>query len=226
MRGRGVRTLGPRSQSLECAVFAASSPVIRTALEFVQSSLDAFIVEREQDASYPKGSVDLKSIVHPNGTIDITDTSHVTIMLVGVDEERREGKRPQYIPTDGNQFLRLNAPVEIDLYLLFVASNKDYQTALRDLSDVLAFFQANPVFDATKFPALNATVTDPGKKPWQLITRLSFTLQSLTFEQLNNLWAMLGSKYIPSVVYRVKLLTIFETRSQEKAPAIVELGIR
>jgi len=51
-------------------------------------------------------------------------------------------------------------------------------------------------------------------------------LQSLTFEQLNNLWAMLGSKYIPSVVYRMKLLTIFETRSQEKAPAIVELGIR
>ena len=130
--------------------------MIRTALEFVKSSLDAYIVEREQDASYPKGSVDLKSIVHPNGTIDITDTSHVTIMLVGIDEERREGKRPQYIPTDDKQFLKLNPPVEIDLYLLFVASNKDYPTALRDLSDVLAFFQANPVFDATKFPALNA----------------------------------------------------------------------
>lgn len=201
--------------------------MIRTALEFIRLALDAYIVERERDASYPAGSsVDLKSIVHPNGTIDITDTSHVTIMLVGVDEERREGKRPQYIPTADNQLLKLNPPVEIDLYALFVAGNKDYPTALRDLSDVLAFFQANPVFDAARFPALNASVSDADKKPWQLVSRLSFSLLSLTFEQQNNLWAMLGSKYIPSVVYRMKMLTIFETRSQEKVPVIVELGIR
>ncbi len=200
--------------------------MIRTSLEFVRAALDAYLVERENDTSYPPGSVDLKSIVLPNGTIDITDTSHVTVMLVGLDEERREGKRPQYVPTDDKQLVKLNPPVEIDLCVLFVASNKDYPTALRDLSDVIAYFQANPVFDATKYPSLNASVDLPEKKPWQLITRLSFTLQSLTFEQQNNLWAMLGSKYIPSVVYRVKMLTVFETRAQEKVPAIAALGIR
>src|SRR5262245_45441481 len=95
--------------------------VIRTALEFVRATLEAYMVEREHD-SYTLGNVvDLKSIVLPNGTIDTTDTTHITLMMVGVDEERREGKRPQYLPTEDKQFLRLNPPLEVDLFLLFVA---------------------------------------------------------------------------------------------------------
>lgn len=199
--------------------------MIRTALEFVKKEVEAYIVAREQDPNYTLGNVvDLKSIVLPNGTINVTDTTHVTVMLVGIDEERREGKRPHYLPTDDKSFFRLNPPVELDLFVLFVAHNKDYETALRDLSDVVGFFQANPVFDATKYPALNASVSKPDEKPWQLIERLSFMLHSLTFEQQNNLWAMLGSKYIPSVVYRMKMLTFFETKSNDKVTAISELN--
>src|ERR1051325_1273607 len=200
--------------------------MIRTALEFVRKTLEVYMVEREND-TYTEGNVvDLKSIVLPNGTIDTTDTTHITVMLVGVDEERREGKRPQYIPTADKQFLRLNPPVEVDLVVLFVAHNKSYTAALRGLSDVLGFFQASPVFDATRYPALNASVTNADETPWRLISRLSFSLCSMTFEQQNNLWAMLGSKYMPSVVYRMKMLTVFETRGQEKVPAITELALR
>ncbi|NTW69481.1 MAG: DUF4255 domain-containing protein [Chlorobiaceae bacterium] len=199
--------------------------MIRTALEFIRKELESYMVMREQDQNYTAGNVvDLKSIVLPNGSINITDTTHVTVMLVGIDEERREGKRPCYIPTDDKQFFRLNPPVELDLLVLFVAHNKDYQTALRDLSDVAGFFQSNSVFDSSKYPSLNASVSNPDEKPWQMIDRLSFMLHSLTFEQQNNLWAMLGSKYIPSLVYRVKMLTIFETKSNEKLAAIEELN--
>ena len=75
--------------------------MIRTALEFIKKELESYIVTREQDSSYPAGSVvDLKSIVSPNGQVNVTDTTHVTLMLVGVDEERREGKRSHYIPTE------------------------------------------------------------------------------------------------------------------------------
>ncbi len=203
--------------------------MIRTALEFTRKALESYLVEREheQDSTYTIGNVvDLKSIVLPNGTLNVSDTTHVTIMMVGLDEERREGKRPQYLPTDDRQFMRLNPPVEIDLNVLFVAHSKDYDTALRDLSDVLGFFQANPVFDATRFPALNATVETPEQTPWRLVSRLSFTLSNLTFEQQNNLWAMLGAKYMPSVVYRMRMLTIFDTKGQEKVPAVTEVALR
>ncbi|MHA4806450.1 DUF4255 domain-containing protein [Flavitalea flava] len=200
--------------------------MIRTALEFIKKELDAYIVEREQDPpNYSIGNVvDLKPIVLPNGTLNITDTTHVTMQLVSLEEERREGKRPYYVPTADNKFLRLNPPVELDLIVLFAAHNSHYETALRDLSDVVSFFQANPVFDATRYPSLNASVTDPVNKPWQLIEKLFFHLINISFEAQNNLWAMLGGKYIPSAVYKIHMITVFETRSNEKAAAINEIN--
>jgi hypothetical protein len=201
--------------------------MIRTALEFLRKELEAYLVDREQDpAHYATGNVvDLKSIVLPNGNINVTDTTHVTIMLVGLEEERREGKRPVYVPAENNRdYYKLNPPIEIDLYLLFAAHNSDYETALRDLSSTIAFFQANPVFDEQRFPGLNASVKDPVNKPWQLVERLSFRLYSLSFEQQNNLWAMLGSKYIPSAVFKMSLLTVFDNRSKEKVAAITEIN--
>jgi hypothetical protein len=200
--------------------------MIRTALEFIRKELDAYIVDREQDpGNYALNNVvDLKPVYLPDGTYNLNNAMHITMMLIGVDEERREGKRPYYVPIENKQFMKLNPPIELDLSILFIAQSTNYQTALRDLSDVVAFFQVYNVFDESKFPALNADVSDPVNKPWQLIERLSFRLTSLTFEQQNNLWATLGGKYIPSVVYKANMLTVFDTRGKEAAPAITEMN--
>ncbi len=201
--------------------------MIRTALEFIKKELETYMVDREQDpVHYSAGNVvDLKPVALPNGNINITNTSHITLMITGVEEERREGKRPVYAPMEDKQFAKLNAPVEIDLYLLFAAHNSDYETSLRDLSSVLCFFQANPIFDTQRFPALNDGAKEPVTKPWQLIERLSFRLHNLSFEQQNNLWSMLGTKYIPNVMYKVNMMTVFETKAKEKAAPINELNI-
>src|SRR5438067_11989330 len=99
--------------------------MIRTALQFIQNELEAYMVNRENDpGSYKTGNdVDLKPIVLPNGNINITDSTHVTVMLVNIEEERREGKQAYYLPTPDKKYLKLNPPVEIDLFLLFVANN-------------------------------------------------------------------------------------------------------
>lgn len=194
-------------------------------MEFISAQLDAYMVERENDSAYTSSNVvDLTSITLPDGGINIDDSKHITAMIVGIDEERREGKRSYYIPTEDKQFMRLQAPVELDISILFCAHSSDYTTALRDLSDVVSFFQSNPVFDGQKYPSLNSSVTAPDMKPWQLIERLSFTLHSLSFEQQNNLWSMIGAKYMPSVVYKMKMLTIFEIRGKEKVQAINEIN--
>jgi hypothetical protein len=201
--------------------------MIRTALEFIKKELDAYIADREQDpALYGTGHiVDLKPVALPNGNVNITGTTHITLMLAGVDEEMREGKRPYFMPTDDKQFIKLNPPVELDLFLLFAAHNDHYETALRDLGSVISFFQANPVFTEQQFPGLNASVTDPVNKPWQLIERLSFKLYGLSFEHQFNLWSMLGTKYIPNVMYKVNMLTIFDNKGKEKAPSVTEFKI-
>lgn len=201
--------------------------MIRTTLEFIQKELEAYIVEREQDPPhYSKGKVvGLKSIIAPGGEVNLDDNFHITVMLVGLDEERREGKRPRFVEGEDKKIMKLNPPLELDLFILFVAHQSNYETALRDLSGVISFFQANSVFDELKYPSLNASVVDGETKPWRLIEKLIFNLYSLSFEQQNNLWAMLGSKYIPSVVYKMKMLTVFDTRSKEKISRITEIDI-
>lgn len=197
--------------------------MIRTALEFVKRELENYMVERDPDV-YRRGSVvDLKPLVNINGEIAVDNEKHITLMQVGVEEERREGKRPYLLPTDDKQFLRLNPPIDLTLYLLFAAHRTDYNTALRELSNVVSFFQSNAVFDEQKYPSLNSEA-NAVEKPWEVIERLGFRLYNLSFEQQNNLWSMLGAKYLPSVVYKMQLLTVFETRGKEKVPPVAELN--
>ena len=188
---------------------------------FITKATDNLVVDTACIALYVTGYI-LLGVGFMDLNID--ENAHITEMMVGIEEERREGKRPHYIPIDDNQMKQVNPPVDLNLYLLFIASNGNYETALRDISSVVGFFQVNPVFDEVRFPDLNASAADPVNKSWQMIDRLSFRLQGMSFEQQNNLWAMLGGKYIPSVVYKVNMLTVFETKSDMAAPAITELN--
>ncbi len=195
-------------------------------LEFLKTELESYFTERDPVNYKPGEVVAVQALTKPDGTMAYSDENHVSLMLVGIEEERREGKRPYYLPTDDKQFLRLSPPVEIDIHLLFSAHYSVYETALRDLSNVIGFFQANPVFDRSKWSTLNASVTDPDKQPWQLIDRVSLKLESLSFEQQNNLWGMTGAKYLPNVVYKANMLTVFDTKSKEKVAAVTELNLQ
>lgn len=39
-------------------------------------------------------------------------------------------------------------------------------------------------------------------------TKLILDLESLKISELNQLWSMLGNKYMPSVLYRMRMITI------------------
>ena len=42
------------------------------------------------------------------------------------------------------------------------------------------------------------------------IDKLLFDLFNISQDQVHHLWSMLGGKYIPSVVYRLRMLTIWQ----------------
>ena len=66
-------------------------------------------------------------------------------------------------------------------------------------------------FDKADYPDL-----DP-------IEYLIVELYSLSFEQQNQLWASLGGKYMPSVVYKVRLVVIDKGFMGAKEKAIMEI---
>ncbi|HBF36146.1 MAG TPA: hypothetical protein DDW50_02370, partial [Firmicutes bacterium] len=72
--------------------------------------------------------------------------------------------------------------------------------SLNHLSYILSCLQTKPVFDAGNTPAM-ADIDTP---------KLVFELNTLGLELQHYIWAMIGLRYIPSVIYRVRMMTVFE----------------
>ena len=66
-----------------------------------------------------------------------------------------------------------------------------------------------PVFTHSNTPALD-----------NKIDKLSFEMMDLSMDALSNLWSSLGAKCMPSVVYKMRMLTFDDTFVREFRPDI------
>lgn len=135
----------------------------------------------------------------------------ILISLVNI-EEVRLAREPRYVVKIEDELYPKNPAVHLDLSLLFTAYGAGYENNLRNLQDVIAFFQKQPVFRAVDITEL----ANDG------IERLTLELVTLSFEQLQQLWSMLGGKYQPSVLYKMRMLTI-DSREEQPVIAIREV---
>lgn len=90
--------------------------------------------------------------------------------------------------------------IYLNIYVLFGANKSpaNYDTALRRISQIIGFFQRNHTFTPENTPPLAPTG----------IHKLIFDLYSTSFEELNHLWSVNGGKYIPSVLYKMRMIAI------------------
>jgi hypothetical protein len=88
--------------------------------------------------------------------------------------------------------------VFLNIYVLFGSNKQDYNIALQRIAQVIAFFQRQYVFTPANTPVLNALN----------ISKIVFDLYSTSFDELNQIWSVMGGKYIPSVIYKMRLAII------------------
>lgn len=103
------------------------------------------------------------------------------------------------------------APVNLNLLLMVAAnfSGNNYPEALKLISHTLAYFQANPVLNHHNAPELSGD-----------IDRLVLEIEDLSTTELSNLWGVLGGRYLPSVLYRVRMVSVDAARLSGQAPRI------
>ncbi len=133
----------------------------------------------------------------------------IGLALVNVEEERiLRSQVPERVVRNGSHIVR-SPELKLNLLVVFAArpntsqNPNPYVQSLRYLSYVLTFFQARPRFTRDEYPAL-----EPG------IEKLTVELISYGPEQLNQLWAYIGTKYLPSVVYRVRMVVLQDGEPQ------------
>jgi hypothetical protein len=177
--------------------------MVDKALGFLQQELNTYLKIKTGD----NNKVNLTAIVNQAGTAVIHDTS-IGMMLVNIEEEKMyRTQAPQTVLVNG-QYSLSNPELKLNLYVLFAANHTDHREALVLISHVVRFFQGKNVFDNQQSPQLGN------------IEMLMADLHTLTFEQQNQLWASLGAKYMPSVVYKIRMLIIYEKVINTVQPVI------
>jgi hypothetical protein len=140
------------------------------------------------------------------------------LTLVNIEEERNARSPNNYVKL--NDKIEYRSPkLHLNLYCLFSVNHSSYDTALQYLSLILQFFQHKNVITAKNTPADNGLTLDPR------IEKLIFDMVSMNAEQVNHLWATLGGKYLPSVLYKVRMITLEEDIAEMQAEPVTGLYI-
>jgi hypothetical protein len=98
--------------------------------------------------------------------------------------------------------------------MLISVNRNNYAQSLAWLGHILQFFQYQNVFTPITHPSLDSRIL-------KLITEL----YSLNFEQINHLWSTLGGKYLPSVMYKVRQVSLDEDLTISESGFIKEIQI-
>lgn len=175
------------------------------ALKFLIDELNTYILTRTDSNS---AVVNISKVVDEAGKYAI-DNDTVGAAIINIEEERTlKSHLPEYRNING-QHVILEPELKLNLYILIAANFNHYNMSLKYLSWVLTYFQSHPYFTSETYPAL-----DP------CIQKLVVELQSLSYEQLNQIWAFIGGKQLPSVVYRVRMVTIQDKLQKAVQPPI------
>ena len=150
----------------------------------------------------------LSALINQDGTIAIQGENKVIVTLINLEKEPA-GKT--HAGSGARTFSNTATPLSINIFVLFSAyfSSTNYPESLRFLSFVIAFLQEKSVFSQSNTPRLDES-----------IEKLTFEIESLGAEKLNNIWSTLGAKYMPSVLYKVRMLTYDSLNVREYRPLV------
>ena len=178
--------------------------MIESGLTFLRSELEAGL--RERNVLESDQHVRLANVVDQSG--DMRNGS-LAITLVHLAEETA-GKEPYQVQRGSNATpLSISpAPLKLNLDILVTAcintneatsSNPQagYSQALKWIDATVQFFHARSCFTPETAPRLPDS-----------IEKLLVNLSTISLQDQHNLWGVLGSKYMPSVLYRVRLIEV------------------
>lgn len=150
----------------------------------------------------------VSAIVNQDGSIAVQGENKVLITLVNIIRDTNMKR-----DLSGGNSVSANTPrpICIQLYIMVSCyfSGSNYPEALRFLSFVIGFLQEKNVFDHTNTPKLDEN-----------LDKLVFEMESFEPDRLSNIWSVLGAKYMPSVLYKVRMIMFDSNKVSEYRPVI------
>ena len=183
--------------------------MINIALEYVKLSLDQYLINYFDLNS---STVALNSLVDVNGVPLQQNQNKVVITLINLEWETNKKsfggqKREQ------DQYNQINPSLYFNLDVLISANFDDYAEALKFLTATISFFQGKPTISRTNSPDLPDG-----------LSALKFEIENSSYAKAFELWSALGAKYQPSIIYKIRQVTVQSGDIKKTAPLIRVAG--
>ena len=187
--------------------------MINETLKFISDEVNSYLSLKLGINTDPRLILGNISMAMDNDIPGVNSLANRAILsLVNVEEDRVAKQQENYVKTDSGINYK-NPPTYINLYILFAVNRSEYTDSLKWLAYIIQFFQYQNVFTPISHPALD-----------EKIEKLIVDLYTLNFEQINHLWSTMGGKYIPSVLYKVRQITINEDAVVSGGGLITEIS--
>jgi hypothetical protein len=180
------------------------------ALKFINDELNAYLNTKTGVVSTE--IIQLSKLVDEVGKYAFGEGT-VASTIINIEEERIFKAQLQEYTYVKGQHVVMEPELKLNLHILFAANFKLYDQALKFISYILTYFQSHPSFTSEEYPAL-----DPR------IQKMNIELQSLNYEQLNQVWGFIGGKQLPSVIYKVRLVTLQDDAQTAVQQPIIEIN--
>ncbi len=196
--------------------------MIDKVLKYLESDISQYLLLQgiEEDEGNQKELVKLSNIVDQKGML-ITSTTvarsiqqKIFLTLLNVSPDDSKGGL-------GGATHNSDIPTNVVLYVLLAVYVKPdtegvdtspYELSLNILSKIIEYFQLNKVLN---IPGL----------PLEAGNQVHTKLVKMSFDELSNIWSTMGAKYLPSVVYRLRSVSIKGHKVIEDAPPITKITI-
>lgn len=165
----------------------------------------------------PVSLENIATIMDSDGGDNQNNTTDIVLSLLNMQEEATMKNIPNHF-VNGTEVEYRNSIINLNLFILFSATNSIYSEALKGVSRVIEFFQGKHVFTQS-----NSNFTREGDMLNIEDFRFNVHLYTPTFEELNFIWGTLGGKQYPSVLYKVTLIELERDLLTARGTLITEI---
>lgn len=154
----------------------------------------------------------VSNLLEMDGSVAANVNNKLVIFLVNIEKDTVPFRQVRSHEVWERE-IQSSTPLYFNLYLMMTANftGSNYPEALKFLSSTISFFQKNHVMNHQTAPDLDAR-----------IEKLILDIENLSIQDLSNLWGALGGKYLPSILYKVRMVAFDAEDIVGRIPVVSE----
>ena len=166
--------------------------------EVLQTITDNLNVYFRTKLKIQEDKAELSAIVNQDGTIALQSENKVLVTLFNIERESFSAS-PGNV---GRQKLSLNIFVIFSCHF----SNSNYSEAIRFLDLIITYFEENYTLEVQN-------IYDGNNK-------IKIEIETFNLEKVQNIWSTIGAKYLPSVIYKLRMIVVDSNNVSSFTPAV------